>query len=449
MFFGFSGEFFKGSIVSSSLGVIKSWLAMLVAAFLLTGCLGGSDGGTAATSISGVAATGLPMAGTVELVDANGETSDPATIGAGGAFEIDTTGLTAPFILRATGSGGSAGTVLYSLADGTTGTFNITPLTHLALELIRQELGEAPADLAGLFSGWNAQFDSGDLAALQTTLQQMQSRINANLRTQMEANGLTVETYDFLRTAFAANSAGIDAVLDAITITFNGNEIIIGEGEGSTPFNIEIDISGFNIGGGSGGGNGGGACSGTSLTYAGTSSGSLTNGSTVCFSTISSTTLAFGSTTLTNPTQNQAVSAPYSAYAFTDSATGLTYEVVFNNAALHEINVSDDSFLGQLTESSSGGASGSLTLTVSTLGVVAYSMEIADVPAPASEAEFCADMNDPNSTFSLDSALSGVGGSATVDSCSFSGSEGTVAVTVNITSPIVATVPYTVVFTFN
>ncbi len=100
-------------------------------------------------------------------------------------------------------------------------------------------------------------------------------------------------------------------------------------------------------------GGGGGACSsGTQLTFnagAGVTA-PYKNGDKVCFTTISTTTLAFDGKTLTGPTQNTAVSAPYSAWKFVDGA--YTYEVVFNSGALHEINVSGTSFLGQFPANS-------------------------------------------------------------------------------------------------
>lgn len=73
------------------------------------------------------------------------------------------------------------------------------------------------------------------------------------------------------------------------------------------------------------------------------------NGDEVCFTTISNTMLAFNGKNLTSPTQNTAVSAPYSAWKFVDGAH--TYEVIFNGSSLHEINVSNGStFVGQFAK---------------------------------------------------------------------------------------------------
>ncbi|MBK8326919.1 MAG: hypothetical protein IPL02_07835 [Moraxellaceae bacterium] len=70
------------------------------------------------------------------------------------------------------------------------------------------------------------------------------------------------------------------------------------------------------------------------------------NGQKVCFSATTSS-LGFDNKTLTSPVKNTVVQAPYSAYSFKDGS--YSYEVVFNNNALYEINLSSTSFLGQFT----------------------------------------------------------------------------------------------------
>jgi hypothetical protein len=77
----------------------------------------------------------------------------------------------------------------------------------------------------------------------------------------------------------------------------------------------------------------------TTLTYTAntTATGNPhTNGAGLCIKATTSQ-LEFSGKTLTSPTQNMAVTAPYSAYAFIDGS--FKYEVVFNGADLYEINV--------------------------------------------------------------------------------------------------------------
>jgi hypothetical protein len=87
------------------------------------------------------------------------------------------------------------------------------------------------------------------------------------------------------------------------------------------------------------------------LTYSANKSATgnpFTDGQKVCFEA-SATSLAFNGKTLTNPVANTLVSAPYSAYKFTDGAYSL--EVVLNAGALYEINVLDaTTFFGQFAK---------------------------------------------------------------------------------------------------
>jgi hypothetical protein len=53
-----------------------------------------------------------------------------------------------------------------------------------------------------------------------------------------------------------------------------------------------------------------------------------------------------------------------------------------------------------------------------------------------------------NSTTSLSNAL-GAAGTFTINSCTFNGTVGNVSATLSITNPVVMTVPYTVVYTYN
>ena len=105
--------------------------------------------------------------------------------------------------------------------------------------------------------------------------------------------------------------------------------------------------------GGSGGNPGGSGSTDTcasgsvTLTYAG-NKGVYSDGAKVCFVTAAGTSLSVAGKTLTGGVANTAISAPYSAYSFTDSSNGYVYEVIFNDGKLHEINVSaGGKFLGQ------------------------------------------------------------------------------------------------------
>lgn len=448
------------------LDVFKGWLSLLALAVVISGC-GGGSGGTALTSISGTAATGAALAGTIELVDANGVVRSNQPILAGGAFTIDTTGLAPPFILRATGSGNDAGIILYSLADGVTGIFNITPLTHLALELLRQDDGAgAPADLAALFAAWNAQVDPADLAGLQAALLQAQARINANLAAQFQANGLTPTDFDFLRTAFVPGQPGIDAVLDLISgLTIAGNTITMNVGGSPFAFNFTIDIAGFNIGGGNagggGGGNGGGAgvltCDTTLFQanavhaasaqeladFAGNYTGEVYTDDGAGNFTPSAGTAAFDA----NGVLTLNGQAKTATSICVDNVAGVYGTVLYVHFADGHVDLfANDTFSGSISApAGGGGAAGSLTLSIMAGGVASADINLNGITKPTTQAEFCADMTS-NSSTSLSNALGAVG-TFTVNSCSFNGSVGNVSATLAVAG--VGSIPYTVVYTYN
>jgi len=95
--------------------------AAMIAAGVIAGC--GSGGGTTASSVSGVAATGAPMSGTAYLRDATGNPEMSAQINPqSGAFIFDVSGKTPPFMIRAG--------EFYSMSGGP-GTANVNPLSTL------------------------------------------------------------------------------------------------------------------------------------------------------------------------------------------------------------------------------------------------------------------------------------------------------------------------------
>ena len=99
---------------------VTIYLIFALAVFTLNGCGGGNS---TAPTVSGVAASGAPMTGTVYLKDSANNPEMSTTINAqNGTFSFDVSGKTGPFMLR-------AGT-LYSMSSGP-GTANINPLTHL------------------------------------------------------------------------------------------------------------------------------------------------------------------------------------------------------------------------------------------------------------------------------------------------------------------------------
>lgn len=187
-------------------------LAALAAAALLAACGGGDDTPAsnatpsgATVAISGTAATGAAIANaTVTAVDAAGATVT-ATTGADGKFTIQVAEDSAPYALRITDA---AGKVWYSYAPAA-GTANITPLTTLAL-------AEAAANkpLADVIAAWGStRLDSA--AVLEAA-----KKVNANLQAVMQAANVNYASANIFADAFNADGTGLDAVLDAMRVSF-------------------------------------------------------------------------------------------------------------------------------------------------------------------------------------------------------------------------------------
>ncbi|MCJ0761993.1 hypothetical protein [Variovorax terrae] len=214
-------------------------LALAGAAVLtLAGCGGGGSGGLAntpvsppvappaATTLSGTAAIGAPIAGSVVAIDVNGKVSPPAATTASGlgAFVVDVSGMTAPFFLTITGTAGGRQVVLNSIATAVGQTVNITPLTDL---IVAAAAGQpAGGSLASLCAPVNNATPAGCLSALAAAA--TPSRLNAAAASiaQMISPFNTTGT-DPLRGAFKADGTGMDGILDRILVSpaLNGGDM--------------------------------------------------------------------------------------------------------------------------------------------------------------------------------------------------------------------------------
>ncbi len=106
---------------------------LLTMSVMIAGCGGGGGEGVSSQVVSGVAATGAPLAGEAKIKDSSTPVREKTTvIGNDGSFAFDVTDMNGPFILRATGHADGKAYTLHSFADGP-GTANINPLTNAAV----------------------------------------------------------------------------------------------------------------------------------------------------------------------------------------------------------------------------------------------------------------------------------------------------------------------------
>jgi hypothetical protein len=188
-------------------------IILLAAAALLLSACGGGGGGSAVTTttLSGTAAAGNPIVGTVTIKDS----SQPAqtktvTIGANGMYTVDVSGLTAPYMLRAVGSVGSTAYQLYSAATAADvgHTVNITQLTDLIV-----------ANTAGMVPG--QYFAGNDFSKLSAAeLQTQANALRASMLPILQAEGVS-NSVDLMHTSFNADHTGLDAAMDSIMISMD------------------------------------------------------------------------------------------------------------------------------------------------------------------------------------------------------------------------------------
>lgn len=195
----------------SHFNVQRLALASAVAGLFLAGCGSGGGGGSASTTLSGTVAGGAAVIGNVIVTDSKGATKS-AAIEANGKYTIDVTGMTGPFVLKAAGTVGNTTVTYYSAATTADvgGTVNVTPFTNLIVSNIAAQLAETyfsnPANLANL----------GTLIT-PTTLAAAETALQAKLAPVLSALGID-SSIDLLRSSFATNHAGMDAVLDLVKV---------------------------------------------------------------------------------------------------------------------------------------------------------------------------------------------------------------------------------------
>jgi hypothetical protein len=189
------------------------------------GCGGGGDGGVSsaavtatpalATSLTGTAAIGAPISGSVFAIDINGKISPAATTSALGAFIVNVDGMTAPFILSVTGTAGGKLVSLNSIATAAGQTVNITPLTDLIVSTASGRPGGS--SLTELCAPVSNVVPTDCLTALTSAADSTKLASATQAVIEMIAP-LNTTGINPLRDAFVANGTGMDAVLDQILV---------------------------------------------------------------------------------------------------------------------------------------------------------------------------------------------------------------------------------------
>lgn len=186
-------------------------IVSVVFTILVTACGGGSGSSQAQPSaltstLTGTAAAGLPILGTVYLKDVNSKViSGP--IDAKGTYNIDVSSLTPPIRLKAEGvvAGKHVKYYSYASAEDVNGTINITPFTDLIVANVAGELA------ANFFDNNQSASSSLDAVELDTQKEALQTKL------QYVFAQLGVESsVDLLKTSFSTDHSGLDAALDIL-----------------------------------------------------------------------------------------------------------------------------------------------------------------------------------------------------------------------------------------
>lgn len=201
--------------------------AACAATFMLAACGGGSSNPAdpappvvpvvpaPATTVSGTAAVGAPVAGSVVAIDSKGKVSVAVNTGAGGAFTVDVAGMTAPFFLSITGTSGGKQVTMHSIATAAGQTVNITPLTDLIVSTASgQPGGTALATVCAPVANTVSAACTTALATAAT-----QQRLDAAVAAVVAMiKPINTGNTNPLTGAFVANGTGMDAVLDQILV---------------------------------------------------------------------------------------------------------------------------------------------------------------------------------------------------------------------------------------
>jgi hypothetical protein len=209
----FSGGSMKQKIQKSFV-----WVCLMLLGALFAGCGGGgsSDSSTTSTdassaTVSGTAATGAPLIGTVTLKDAEGTQRGPVVLEHDGSFSFDVAGLTPPFIIRAEGTAGTGN--FHSIATDV-GVANVNPISEAVAMAATpgKDLGAVFAEGATPTDVLGSTFKTDIAADLAEAVADLQALIGPLL------DAFDTDLDNFLNSPFVLNGPA-DLLLDTVGIS--------------------------------------------------------------------------------------------------------------------------------------------------------------------------------------------------------------------------------------
>lgn len=208
---GFFSNFFLDTVKRGrAANKIAINLLFIASVSIVVSACGGSSGGggtdpVESSILSGTASTGAAIAGQV-YVYGSGGLHEVQMIDASGHYEIDISGLQAPYLIAVRPLDPNI-PWQYSYASTAGGVTNVTPLTTLALFIATGQ-----RDLLDLIN-WDVEY--GSFSA--QDINDAQAIIRANFGDLYAQFGLD-PLLDFFTLSFNADGAGLDGVLDTLAI---------------------------------------------------------------------------------------------------------------------------------------------------------------------------------------------------------------------------------------
>jgi|GEM_PF-7006646 len=216
------------------------YLSIVPLLLVLAGCGGSGGGGTISSgipnSLAGIVATGAPMpSASVTLTCANGVTKVTSSNSLGGYTFSDLSGCTAPYVVTAVGQvNGTTESLVSVFPTEVSGSqnVNVTPLTHAIAATLASDGNplSLATDLTSSASSITAATVNARTAAISTALSGM-----------LTSAGVT-GSFNPITGVFAADSTGIDKVLDNLTVDVKSSGVSITNTSGS----VQDDMGSLN-----------------------------------------------------------------------------------------------------------------------------------------------------------------------------------------------------------
>lgn len=222
---------------------------LLTAVLLISGCGGGGgNGAQLVPTVSGVAATGAAIKGTVTLKDAAGHQELSKITDSKGNFSFDVSGLSAPFILKVTPDGG--GSALYSFASAA-GTANLNPMANLVVA--KAALAAGASDPATVYQNASAQALQGISGSLSQALTDVRATLAALLvkynvaKTDPVTGAYKFDDIDPIAGSYKADGTGLDGMFDKAQLTLSNGQLTVVDAGVPTTYDLQNDVAGFAI----------------------------------------------------------------------------------------------------------------------------------------------------------------------------------------------------------